>query len=81
MALVMVEKKDVDKAIKEVKKKGVPAGRTARKYAIDGLPPKYIYCVAGKFATGEELSPTGFSATEAIKRLRKLGFDVVEKEA
>lgn len=80
MALVQVEKEHVVSALAEIKEKGVPAGRTARRYAVEGLPPKYVYCVAGKFATGEELSPAGFSATEAIKRLRKLGFDVVEKE-
>ncbi len=46
------------------------------------FPPKYVYCVAVKFATDsdEPLSPDGFSATEAIARLRALGFVVEEKE-
>ncbi len=46
------------------------------------FPPKYVYCVAVKYATGSDgpLSPDGFSATEAIARLRALGFVVVEKE-
>jgi predicted HNH restriction endonuclease len=79
-----IGKEHVLLAITDIKTGGVPARREATKYNLIFekriYPPKLCLSLAGKYATGVELSPEQFSGgDEANNYLRELGFDVQAK--
>jgi len=53
------------KAIEEIKKFGIPAGRSSKKihleYNGEFCPPKYIVSLANKYANGKELDLQKFN--------------------
>ena len=70
------------KAVKEVKRDGVPAKHSAKKFGLlvdDGTyPPKYVVSLANKYANGERLGSTLFNGgRETNYFLMKLGFEVL----
>jgi len=78
-----IDREHILKAIEEVKKTGIPEGRSSKKFLVEfnGIyyPPKYIISLANKYANGEELNPSQFSGgTESNDFLRALGFKIVE---
>ena len=78
-----IHREHVLKAIEEIKRSGIPAGRGSRKFLIafngDYYPPKYVISLANRYANGEELNPSEFSGgTESNNFLRALGFVIVE---
>jgi len=78
-----IHSEHVLKAIEEIKRTGIPEGRSSKKFLVEfnGIfyPPKYIISLANKYANGEELNPSGFSGgTESNDFLRVLGFKIVE---
>ena len=70
-------------AIKEIDRKGLPAGRNSKKFKLlyEGkvYPPKYVISLANKYANGYELAPNVFSGgQESNKFLNNLGFEILE---
>jgi hypothetical protein len=72
-----------DEATKKIDKNGVPHNRRSVYYdlVINGkaYPPKYIISIATKFATGEELSPSKFTAREAKTYLETKGYRIIDR--
>jgi hypothetical protein len=69
------------KAIKEADQRGVPLGRSLRKFALihEGkmYPPKHVLARAAFFATGRELHPSDFDGgRETNEFLKRLGFEI-----
>src|SRR3989339_945689 len=69
------------KAIEEIKRRGVPEGRSSRKFLLkfDGreYPPKYIISLANKYACGHELDSEEFSGgKESNEFLKSRGFSI-----
>ena len=60
-----ISREHIIKAIKQIKKVGIPSGRSSRKFLLEykgkSYPPKYIICFANKYANGIELAPQEFS--------------------
>ncbi|GEM_PF-5229869 len=74
----------VRQAAAEIHASGIPKGRDADKFLVlvDGetFPPKFILSIAGKYATGTELSAADFSGgEEANGFLEKLNFMIIPK--
>ncbi|MEY9106499.1 5-methylcytosine-specific restriction protein B [Bradyrhizobium yuanmingense] len=77
----------VRQAIQELKNGGVPSDARSSKYDLvdDGqrYPPKLIFSLAYKHATGKELPRNEFPGgddTASFRILRKLGFSIVPKD-
>jgi len=71
------------KAIEEIKKVGIPAGRSSKKFHLEYngefYPPKYTVSLANKYANGKELDPQEFSGgAETNNFFKDLGFNIVE---
>ena len=78
-----IDRKQVLKAIEEVKRTGVPKERNSKKFLMkfedSYFPPKYVISLANKYANGEKLNPAGFSGgSESNNFLRALGFEILE---
>lgn len=74
---------DIAKAMRRIKRNGVPPGRQGRNYCLVAngghLPPKYTISLAHEIATGEALNSNRFSGgAESNNFLRRYGFKVVE---
>lgn len=75
-------------ALKEIDDGGVPVGAESTGYDLlfDGksYPPKLVLSLAVKYATGEPLDRATFSggdSSSAFRVLRRLGFEIVAKNA
>jgi hypothetical protein len=59
---------------------GIPDDRKPRKYhvIVDGkkYPPPYIICIANRYANGIELPAYAVNASEALRFLKKKGFQI-----
>lgn len=78
-----LKREHVVKAIEEIKRVGIPEGRSSKKFLLEYngnyYPPKYIISSANKYANGRELDPSEFSGgKETNDFLRALGFNIVE---
>jgi len=78
-----ITKEHILKAVEEVKRKGVPAKHSAKKFGLlvddDAYPPKYVVSLANKYANGRCLGSTLFNGgQETNSFLKKFGFKVVE---
>lgn len=74
---------DIEKAIRRIKRNGIPPGRQGRNYCLVAngghLPPKYTIALAHEIATGKALNSDRFSGgAESNSFLRRRGFKVVE---
>ena len=70
-------------AIEEIKKVGIPAGRSSKKFLLEYngefYPPKYTVSLANKYANGKELDPQEFSGgADTNNFFKDLGFNIVE---
>jgi 5-methylcytosine-specific restriction protein B len=82
-----LNRQHVVQALHDIDQAGVPDDATSSTYdLIEGsrrYPPKYVFSLAVKQATGEELDRTTFSSGEesqAFRLLRKLGFHIERKD-
>jgi hypothetical protein len=80
-----VQRQHVLSAIAEIDANGVPNTRRAKGFdvIVDGktYPPKYLLCLAGRFATGTEFDPGHFSGGhETNSVLENLDFEVRARE-
>ncbi|MEW6374919.1 MAG: hypothetical protein AB1502_03910 [Thermodesulfobacteriota bacterium] len=78
-----IKREHILKAIDEVKRVGVPEGRTSKKLVLEyngrHYPPKYVISLANKHANGKELEPSEFGGgKESNDFLRILGFNIVD---
>jgi len=78
-----IKREHIIKAVEEVRKGGIPKGRSSRKFLLElakkYYPPKYVISLANKYANGEILDPTKFSGgKETNDFLRKLGFNIID---
>jgi len=78
-----IKREHIIKAIDEIKKVGIPAGRSSKKFLLEYngkfYPPKYTVSLANKYANGKKLDPQDFSGgTETNDFLKDLGFSIVE---
>ena len=74
---------DIEKAIRRIKRNGIPPGRQGRNYCLVAngghLPPKYTIALAHEIATGAALNSNRFSGgAESNSFLRRRGFKVIE---
>jgi hypothetical protein len=87
MPYPQVERKHVEKALKMIDDRGVPAGRGATRYSLvtrdasgrrQCYPPKLVLSLAVKAKTGTALDPSQFSggAHHANKVFGKLGYTI-----
>jgi len=77
-----IKRKHIIKAIEEIKKAGIPKGRSSKKFLLEFngeyYPPKYVISLANKYATGKELDPSEFSGgKETNDFLKNLGFNII----
>lgn len=84
-----IQREHILRAITEIKEQGCPPHNGSTKYDLIYLgkryPPKYVISLANKFANGKLFDVSRFSSGEETneetnKRLRLLGFEIVEKE-
>lgn len=82
-----ITKEHLNKAIKEIDKKGISKGRHSSTYDLiyegKNYPPKLVVSISNKFVNGKELNPSDFNGgkgTTAFKLLENNGFTIVEKE-
>jgi len=78
-----IKTEHITKAIGEVDQNGIPKGRMPKKYLLEYnneyYPPKYVFSLAYKYASGEELNPSKFWGMEKTNLLLKnLGFKILE---
>ncbi len=76
-----ITREHILEAIKEMDSRGVPEGRSSRKFLLefDGkeYPPKYVISLANKYANGHELDPSEFSGgNESNEFLKSRGFTI-----
>jgi hypothetical protein len=81
-----IKPEHIIKAIEEIKKVGIPAGRSSKKFLLEYngefYPPKYTVSLANKYANEKELFPQEFSGgAETNDFLKDLGFNIVEKSS
>ena len=79
----LISKKNIEVALSNILRDGVPSRRRGRDYCVvahgEHFPPKYTIALAHRFATSEFLSSDKFSGgMESNDFLRNRGFDVVE---
>lgn len=76
---------NIHQAVEEIGDSTIPANRASRIYdlVIDNhrYPPKYVLGIANKHANGEELDDRDFTAPQAVAFLRKLGFQVEQRQS
>jgi len=77
-----ITKKHIVEAINEIKRSGVPEGRSGKKFRLEYngqcFPPKYTISLANEYANGKRLDSSEFSGgNESNRFLRSLGFNVV----
>ncbi|MFH8120317.1 MAG: hypothetical protein QXS37_05950 [Candidatus Aenigmatarchaeota archaeon] len=80
-----INREHIIKAIEEIKKVGIPDGRSSKKFLLEYngkyYPPKYTISLANKYANGKELDPQKFSGgKETNDFLKDLGFNIVKKK-
>ena len=85
MAIPKVTKKDVLEAIDMIAKEGVPDHHTSYRYNLvteegDSYPPKYVIAMAEHIANGTEINTGTYNAVDAKNYLKKLGFQIEEKQ-
>lgn len=85
---VELTKQDVLDALDEIDKSGIAASEKSSTYDLvfqdKRYPPKLVYSIAHKYAGGAGLDRTNFAGgerTECFKVLRKLGFEITQKES
>ncbi len=81
-----ISREHIIKAIKEIKKVGIPSGRSSKKFHLEYkgefYPPKYTIALANKYANGKELASQEFSGgEEANTFLKGLGFKIVQQSS
>lgn len=86
MKTVDILKENVIDAIEQIDNNGIESGAQSSTYDLifEGkrYPPKLVYSLAHKYATGDILDRSTFKGgegTEAFKVLRNLGFEIKEK--
>ena len=78
-----IKREHILKAIEEIKRNGVPEGRSSRKFLLEFegryYPPKYVISLANRYANGEELDPSKFGGgKETNDFLKGLGFNITD---
>ncbi|RLE90862.1 MAG: hypothetical protein DRN04_14120 [Thermoprotei archaeon] len=77
-----IKREHILEALNEIDKTGIPDKRASRKYNLEYrgkfYPVKLVISKAYKYVAGEELAPSRFDALEAVRYLKKLGFNVIE---
>lgn len=83
-----ITQENVEAAIKQIDREGVPSSAQSMGYDLvhqgKKYPPKYVLSVAVGVASGEPLDRNGFSGGEesaCFRLLRQLGFEIVPKES
>jgi 5-methylcytosine-specific restriction protein B len=80
-----ISREHIEKAIKDINQGGIPSSRLSKEYylKVDDklLPPKYVISIANKYANNNELPSDGFNAIEAKNFLKKLKFEITEKDS
>jgi len=80
-----IAKEHIEKAIAEIRQSVIPAERFSVAYFLkvgnENLPPKYVISIANKYANGIELDSKDFNAIEAKNFLKKLKFEIIEKNS
>ncbi|WP_461867160.1 DUF7662 domain-containing protein [Thermococcus sp.] len=75
-----ISQEHVLRAIEEIEKNGVPENRKPRTQLLvyNGrvYPPKYVITLANKYANGKPLNHSKFTTQEAVRYLRRLGFQI-----
>lgn len=76
-----ITREHILKAIKEIDNRGVPEGRSSRKFLLEyegkEYPPKYVISLANKYANDHELDSEEFSGgKESNEFLRSRGFTI-----
>lgn len=78
-----ISKSHIESAIDEIKNSKIPPERLSYKYYLVEndvkLPPKYVICIANKYANNHELKGNEFNAVQAKSYLKKMGFNIIEK--
>ncbi len=82
MSVPEIASRDIEAAIAEIEKDGVPKARRSTKFCLSlrgrHYPPKYVLALAVRHATGKALTPPDHSGgTETNSRLAKLGLEVM----
>jgi len=78
-----ITRRDIIKAVEEIRRQGIPEHRKSTKYALvferEIFPPKYVISIANRYANGEDLPASTFSGgTETNSYLIRLGFNIIE---
>ena len=78
-----ISRNHIIKSIEELNLKNIPNERKSHSYYLEYntnyYPPKYVVCVANKYANGKELEPWQLGGRIARKLLRNLGFNIVKE--
>ena len=87
MEFEVVKREHLMKAIEEVATKGVPNGFHSSTYDVlhegKAYPPKLVYSIAYRLATGNPLDHNEFNGgrgTPAFRVMRAAGIEIVKKE-
>jgi 5-methylcytosine-specific restriction protein A len=82
--LKAIRPKHVRLAIEELKRSGVPPAHQSKTYHLmyEGVayPQRYVASVATRYASGIQLFPGHFSASESLPVLKSLGYTIEAKE-
>ncbi len=78
-----ISRRDIIKAVEEIRREGIPEQRKSTKYTLvferEIFPPKYVISIANRYANGEDLPASTFSGgTETNFYLSRLGFEIIE---
>lgn len=80
-----IKKEHVLKAIEEIDKTGIPLERESKSYSLlfnnKEYPPKYVICIANKYASSEELVFNYFNSLQAVSYLENLGLTINRKKS
>jgi 5-methylcytosine-specific restriction protein B len=80
-----ISQEHIERAIKEINQAPIQENRLSEAYflkvADKQLPPKYVISIANKYANNVELQSDAFTAIEAKTYLKKLNFEIIEKNA
>lgn len=80
-----IKKEHIQKAIAEIDVENIPLQRLGQHYSLiengKTLPPKYVICIANKFANGVELGSDDFNAVEAKNFLLKYKYTIIDNRS
>ncbi len=85
MAIPNVTNKQILTALEYIDREGIPSENKSSEYHLVTekgtiYPPKYVIAVAHHIATGEAIRTTGYNSVEAVKFLKKRGFEIATKK-